>query len=182
LLQRAKELGYSALALTDHGNLYGAIEFYKKAKSLGIKPIIGAELYVAKRTRFDKTPKIDSKSYHLTVLAENEKGYKNLIKLVSKAYLEGFYYKPRVDKDLLREYSEGLIVLSGCPNGEIPRLILEGNYDLAKKKVFEYVEIFGKDNFFIEINYHPHLEDVKKLKKALVDGSYLWCSLRLSWR
>jgi DNA polymerase-3 subunit alpha len=169
LLQRAKELGYSALALTDHGNLYGAIEFYKKAKSLGIKPIIGAELYVAKRTRFDKTPKIDSKSYHLTVLAENEKGYKNLIKLVSKAYLEGFYYKPRVDKDLLREYSEGLIVLSGCPNGEIPRLILEGNYDLAKKKVFEYVEIFGKDNFFIEINYHPNLEDVKKLKKALVD-------------
>jgi len=169
LLQRTKELGYSALALTDHGNLYGTIEFYKKAKSLGIKPLIGAELYLAKRTRFDRTPKIDSKSYHLTVLTENEKGYKNLIKLVSKAYLEGFYYKPRVDKELLREYHEGLIVLSGCPNGEIPRLILEGNYDLAKKKVFEYLEIFGKDNFFIEINYHPNLEDVKKLKKALID-------------
>lgn len=162
---------YEALALTDHGNLYGAIEFYKKAKAFGIKPIIGVELYLARRKRFDRTPKIDSKSYHLTVLAENEKGYQNLLKLISKAYLEGFYYKPRVDKDLLKEFREGLIVLSGCPNGEIPRLILEGNYNEAKKKVYEYLEIFGKDNFFLEVNYHPNLEEARKLKKALIDLS-----------
>ncbi|MER3581532.1 MAG: DNA polymerase III subunit alpha [Patescibacteria group bacterium] len=171
LIKRAKELEYEALAITDHGNLYGAVEFYKKAKNAGIKPIIGVELYLAKRTRFDRTPKIDSKSYHLTVLAENEKGYKNLIKLVSKAHLEGFYYKPRVDKELLKEFNEGLIVFSGCPTGEIPKILLEGNYELAKKKVYEYLDIFGKENFFIELNYHPNMEDSKKIKKALIDLS-----------
>lgn len=169
LLARAKELGYEALAITDHGNLYGVIEFYKKAKGVGIKPIIGVELYLAKRSRFDKVPKVDSKSYHLTVLAENEEGYRNLLKLVSYAHLEGFYYKPRVDKDLLRKYNKGLIVLSGCPNGEIPQLLLIGDYETAKKKVFEYKEIFGENNFYIEINYHPNVEDSKKVKKLLLN-------------
>ncbi|MFN3967253.1 MAG: PHP domain-containing protein, partial [Endomicrobiia bacterium] len=167
LISRALELEYKALALTDHGNLYGAIEFYKKAKKAGLKPIIGVEAYLAPRSRFDKTAKIDSRSYHLTLLAENEKGYRNLLQLITKAWLEGFYYKPRIDKEILKEHSQGLIALSGCPQGEIPKILLAGNFDLAKKKAFEYLEIFGQDNFYLEVNYHPNLEDTKKLRQAL---------------
>lgn len=168
LIETALELEYEALALTDHGNMHGAIEFYKKAKKKGLKPIIGCEVYLAPRSRFDKEAKIDSKSYHLTLLAKNEKGYKNLIKLVSKAWLEGFYYKPRIDKDILREYNEGLICLSGCPSGEIPKLLLKGQYALAKQQALEYQNIFGKENFYLEINYHPKIEDSVKLKKLIV--------------
>jgi DNA polymerase-3 subunit alpha len=168
LIKRALELGFSALALTDHGTLSGAIEFYKKAKKAGIKPIIGCEAYLAPRTRFDKTPKIDSKSYHLTLLAKDEKGYKNLIKLVTKGWLEGFYYKPRIDKEILREYSEGLICLSGCPASEISKALLSQNYNLAKKLAFEYLDIFGKGNFYLEVDYHPKIEDSKKLKPLLI--------------
>jgi DNA polymerase III subunit alpha len=168
LIKRASELGFSTLALTDHGTLSGAIEFYKKAKKAGIKPIIGCEVYLAPRTRFDKTAKIDSKSYHLTLLAKDEKGYKNLIKLVTKGWLEGFYYKPRIDKEILREYSEGLICLSGCPSSEISKALLSQNYDLAKKLAFEYLDIFGQGNFYIEIDYHPKIEDSKKLKPLLI--------------
>ena len=167
LIQRALELDYKALALTDHGNLYGTIEFYKKAKKLGLKPIIGLEAYLAPRSRFDKATKVDSKIYHLTLLAKNEIGYKNLIKLTTKAWLEGFYYKPRIDKEILKEHSEGLICLSGCPSGEISKTVLSGNYDLAKKKIFEYLDIFGKDNFYLEVNYHHNIEDSKKIKEAL---------------
>ncbi len=168
LIKRALELNYSALALTDHGNLYGAIEFYTKAKKAGLKPIIGVETYLAPRSRFDKTTKIDSKNFHLTLLAQNEKGYRNLLYLVTKAWLEGFYYKPRIDKELLKECSQGLICLSGCPQGEIPKLLLGGNFDLAKKKVYEYLDIFGRDNFYLEVNYHPKIEDGVKLKSALI--------------
>jgi DNA polymerase-3 subunit alpha len=168
LIKRASELGFPALALTDHGTLSGAIEFYKKAKKAGIKPIIGCEVYLAPRTRFDKTAKIDSKSYHLTLLAKDEKGYKNLIKLVTKGWLEGFYYKPRIDKEILREYSEGLICLSGCPSSEISKALLSQNYDLAKKLAFEYLDIFGQGNFYIEIDYHSKIEDSKKLKNLLI--------------
>jgi DNA polymerase-3 subunit alpha len=168
LIKRASELGFPALALTDHGTLSGAIEFYKKAKKAGIKPIIGCEVYLAPRTRFDKTAKIDSKSYHLTLLAKDEKGYKNLIKLVTKGWLEGFYYKPRIDKEILREYSEGLICLSGCPASEISKALLSQNYDLAKKLAFEYLDIFGQGNFYIEIDYHPKIEDSKKLRNLLI--------------
>jgi DNA polymerase-3 subunit alpha len=168
LINRACELGFPALALTDHGTLSGAIEFYKKAKKAGIKPIIGCEVYLAPRTRFDKTAKIDSKSYHLTLLAKDEKGYKNLIKLSTKGWLEGFYYKPRIDKEILKEYSEGLICLSGCPSSEISKALLSQNYDLAKKLVFEYLDIFGKGNFYLEIDYHPKIEDAKKLKNLLI--------------
>src|SRR3989344_6758149 len=114
LVRRAAELEMDSLALTDHGNLYGAIEFYQKAKKAGIKPIVGAELYVAYEKMRDKRPGLDDKRYHLTVLAANLTGYKNLIKLVTKSHLEGFYYKPRIDKELLRQFSQGLIVLSGC--------------------------------------------------------------------
>jgi DNA polymerase-3 subunit alpha len=168
LIKRASELGFPALALTDHGTLSGAIEFYKKAKKAGIKPIIGCEVYLAPRTRFDKTARIDSKSYHLTLLAKDEKGYKNLIKLVTKGWLEGFYYKPRIDKEILREHSEGLICLSGCPASEISKALLSQNYDLAKKLAFEYLDIFGHGNFYIEIDYHPKIEDSKKLKNLLI--------------
>jgi len=146
----------------------GVIEFYKKAKKSGIKPIIGCEIYLAPRTRFDKTAKIDSKNYHLTLLAQDEKGYKNLIKLITKGWLEGFYYKPRIDKELLKEYAEGIICLSGCPSGEIPKALLNQNYDLAKKLAFEYLEIFGPGNFYLEVDYHPKIEDSRKLKSLLI--------------
>lgn len=168
LIDRALELDYQALALTDHGNMHGAIEFYKKAKKKGLKPIIGCEVYLAPRTRFDKEPKIDSRSYHLTLLAKDETGYKNLIKLVSKAWLEGFYYKPRIDKNILREYSQGLICLSGCPSGEIPRFLLKGQYDVAKQLTLEYQSIFGRENFYLEINYHPKISDSVKLRKLII--------------
>ncbi|MFN7088723.1 MAG: PHP domain-containing protein, partial [Candidatus Paceibacteria bacterium] len=137
ILDRIKELGMDAVALTDHGVLYGAIEFYTKAKSKGVKPIIGCELYLAPRTLYDKDPNRDSFYYHLPVLVENNIGYQNLLNLVTKAHLEGFYYKPRVDKEILKEHSQGLIALSGCPQGEIPKILLAGNFDLAKKKVYE---------------------------------------------
>ena len=125
----AKSFGMPALALTDHGALYGAIQFYKECKKVGIKPIIGVEAYIANRSRFDKEPRIDNKRFHLTLLAKNNTGYQNLIKLVTLAHLEGYYYKPRVDKDLLRQYHEGLIALSGCLGGEVASQLLSGRTD-----------------------------------------------------
>ena len=127
MVRRAKEFGMPALGLTDHGNMYGAIEFYKECIAQGVKPIIGVEGYVAVRTRFDKEPGVDNRRYHITLLAKNLTGYKNLIKLVTKANLEGYYYKPRMDKDLLREYHEGIICLSGCLGGELSRAIQGGD-------------------------------------------------------
>ncbi|HBA52759.1 TPA: DNA polymerase III subunit alpha, partial [Candidatus Azambacteria bacterium] len=124
LLDRAKELGMDSLALTDHGVLYGAIEFYREAKKRGIKPIIGVETYLAPNGRLNKRPKIDDKRYHLILLAKNRTGYQNLLKLVTAAHLDGFYYKPRIDKEILRAHSEGLIGLSACIGGELPRMIL----------------------------------------------------------
>ena len=127
LIDRAKELNMPAIAITDHGSMYGAIDFYKAAKARDIKPIIGCEVYIAPKSRFDKMA-IDGESYyHLILLAENEQGYKNLIKMVSLAYSEGFYYKPRVDKELLKQYSEGIICLSACIAGEIPAAIIRDN-------------------------------------------------------
>jgi len=158
LLDYAKELGYEAVALTDHGNLYGAIEFYKEAKKRNIKPIIGAELYLAPRSRFSKEGKIDSLNFHLTVLAKNFTGYKNLVKLVTIANLEGFYYRPRIDKESLFKYKDGLIILSGCPSGQIPYLIREKKFDEALKVAYEYKEVFG-DDFYIEIQNHPNIKD-----------------------
>ncbi|MBI2252277.1 MAG: PHP domain-containing protein, partial [Armatimonadetes bacterium] len=132
LLQKAKELKMEAIAITDHGNLYGAVEFYEKAKEYGIKPIIGCEVYLAKRTRFDRIPKIDDDQYHLILLAQNQEGYQNLLKLVTLSNLEGFYYKPRVDKELLKKYHCGLIALSGCIGGDIACLILKEEEEEAK--------------------------------------------------
>jgi len=167
LIERAKELGMKALALTDHGNLYGAVEFYKKALKAEIKPILGVETYVAYRSRFEKQAKIDDKYFHLTLLAENNVGWKNLIQLITKSHLEGFYYRPRVDKELLRQYHEGLIALSGCPAGEIPRLFEEDKFEEAEKAAYEYQEIFGKENFFLEIGHHPNIPELNKINNAI---------------
>jgi DNA polymerase-3 subunit alpha len=167
LIERAKELGMKALALTDHGNLYGAVEFYKKAVKAEIKPILGIEAYIAPRSRFDKQTKIDDKYFHLVLLCENQTGWRNLVQLSTKSHLEGFYYKPRMDKELLRKHHEGLIALSGCPAGEIPQLLLNDKFEEAEKKAKEYQEIFGENNFFLEIGHHPHVPDIIKINDGL---------------
>ncbi len=154
LLDRAKELGQTAMAITDHGNMYGVVDFYKAAKKRGIKPIIGCEVYVAKRSRHDKVHELDGENRHLVLLCENETGYKNLIAMVSQGFIEGFYNRPRVDLELLRERHEGLIALSACLAGEIPRALAQNNYPLAKEAALRYQEIFGKENFFLELQDH----------------------------
>ena len=154
LVARAKELGQTALAITDHGVMYGAVTFYKACCAAGIKPIIGCEVYVAPRTRFDKEHGIDSEYTHLILLCKNETGYKNLCYLVSAAFTEGFYTKPRIDWQLLHERAEGLICLSGCIAGAIPRMINSGNYEGAKNKALELRELFGEDGFYLEIQDH----------------------------
>lgn len=166
LIKRAADLEMGALALTDHGNLYGAIEFYQKATKAGITPILGVEAYVAYNDMLQKRPGIDNTRYHLTLLAATNEGYKNLIKLVSKAHLEGFYYKPRVDKALLRRHSKGIIALSGCLQGEIPRAIKNKKPELAERIIGEYQDIFGKENFYLEVQ--PHLmADQREVNEAL---------------
>ena len=156
LVSYAKELGMDSLAITDHGVMYGAVEFYQECTKAGIKPIIGCEVYLAKGSHLDMTEKT---RYHLILLAENDIGYHNLMRIVSKGQLEGFYYKPRVDKDILRTYSEGIICLSACIAGEVPRLINSGNMDGARRCVQEYIDIFGKDNYFLEIQNHDIPEE-----------------------
>ncbi len=166
LLERTKELGMDSIAVTDHGVLYGAIEFYKKAKRAGIKPILGVEAYMAPKSRFDKEP--GERYFHLILLCENLTGWKNLVKLVSRANLEGYYYKPRMDKELLKEHHEGLLALSGCLSGEVTRLLLNDRYEDAKKAALEYEEIFGKGNFFLEIGDHPKIPDVMKVRNEII--------------
>jgi len=151
LMKKMVSLGMKSVAITDHGVMYGAIEFYEKAKKYNIKPIIGCEVYTAKRSRFDKEYRIDSNVGHLVLLAKNMKGYKNLIKIVSKAYTEGFYYKPRVDYELLEKYSEGLICLSACISGDIPNLLINNDYKGAKNLAIKLNNIYGKDNFYLEL-------------------------------
>ena len=154
LIATAKAQGQTALAITDHGNMFGAIDFYKAAKKEGIKPIIGCEVYVAVRNRTDKVHGIDSKRYHLILLCENETGYKNLIKMVSSAWVDGFYMKPRIDHALLEEYHEGIIALSACLAGEVPQKLLAGDYEGAKEIALWYQSTFGKENYFIELQDH----------------------------
>ena len=158
LMDRVKECGQTAIACTDHGVMYGCVQFYKAAKKAGIKPIIGCEVYVATRTRFDKVNKIDGNN-HLILLCKNETGYKNLAKLVSAAFIEGFYSKPRVDKQLLEQYHEGLICLSACLAGEIPQAILSGDYERAKVSALWYRDLFGEGNYYIELQDHGLEED-----------------------
>ncbi len=169
LFPRAKDLGYDAVAITDHGNMFGAVKFYQQAVASGVKPIIGCEMYVAPGSRFEKRSQkrgADA-SYHLVLLAKNEAGYRNLIKLVSIGYLEGFYYKPRIDKEVLSAHSEGLIALSACVKGEIPQLVLSGRMDEAKRALHSYLDIFGRENFYIELMRHG-LEDEEKANEGLL--------------
>ncbi len=166
LIARVKELGMDAVAITDHGVLYGAVEFYKKAKKAGVKPILGVETYVAPRDRFSK--EAYERYYHLILLAANNTGWKNLIKLVTKAHLEGFYYKPRIDKEILREFHEGLIGTSACLGGEVNQALLAGKFEEAKKIALEYEEILGKGNFYLEIGDHPHIPEVVKVRPEII--------------
>jgi len=171
LLDYVKKLGMDSVALTDHGNIYGAVEFYKKAKERGIKPIIGSEIYLAIEKMNQERPNIDDKRYHLVLLVKNEEGYKNLVKLLTRAHLEGFYYKPRVDEKLLAKHSKGLIALSACLAGKIPKLILAKKMDEAERQALKYQEIFGKDNFYLDIQYHPNSKEQKFVNKELISIS-----------
>ncbi len=161
LMDRVKELGQDAVAITDHGVMYGVIDFYKAAKAAGVKPIIGCEVYVAPRTRFDKVHGIDNENAHLVLLCQNETGYRNLSYLVSKGFLEGFYGRPRIDMELLRQHSEGLIALSACLAGAIPRRLKIDDYDGAKALALEYSEIFGPETFYLELQNHGIPEQAK---------------------
>ncbi|MBL9202181.1 MAG: DNA polymerase III subunit alpha, partial [Opitutaceae bacterium] len=157
LMDRAAELGMSAMALTDHGNLYGAIEFYQQAKAKGIKPLIGCELYLVETSRLEKKGRTDDEGksiFHLGLLAKNLTGYQNLLKLVSDAHLKGFYYKPRTDIETLAKHANGLIGFTGCLASLVPQRLLAGNYEEARKACARFVEIFGKENYFVEIQDH----------------------------
>ncbi|MDD6356277.1 MAG: DNA polymerase III subunit alpha [Oscillospiraceae bacterium] len=165
LVSRAKELGMTSLAITDHGNMYGAVDFYDECKKQGVKPIIGCEVYVAPRTRFDRDKVLDKEYNHLVLLVKNETGYKNLIKMVSSSYTEGFYFKPRVDHDLLEKYSDGLVCLSACLAGEIPQALLRRDYDEAKRVALWYNEVFDDGNYYLELQNHGLDE-----QKVVLDG------------
>jgi len=167
LLDLTEKYDMDALALTDHGVMGGAVKFYREAKRRGIKPIIGCEIYLAPGDRRERRARNGEKYYHLVLLAENARGYSNLVSIVSLAQTEGFYYKPRADKQLLREYHEGLIALSACQSGEIPRLLLAGRKEAARATAAEYAEIFGADNFYVELQDHGTERD-KRLRKELV--------------
>ena len=168
LLDRVEELGMDSVAITDHGNLYGAIEFYKKAKERGIKPIMGAEIYLSFEGMEQKRPGIDDTSYHLIVLAKNEKGYQNLVKILTAAHLKGFYYRPRVDEEFLAQHSEGLIALSACLAGKISRFILSQKIEEAEQTALKYEDMFGKGNFFLELQNHPAISEQKIATEGLV--------------
>lgn len=154
VVSHAKEIGQTSIAITDHGVMYGAVDFYKECKAQGIKPIIGCECYVAPRSRHNKVYGIDSERYHLVLLCKDNKGYENLIAMVSKSWTEGFYTKPRIDRELLEKHHEGIIALSGCLAGEIPRALLRGDYEEAKETALWYKNTFGKDNYFLEVQNH----------------------------
>ena len=169
LMDKCKELGMDSVAMTDHGVMYGAVEFYKAAKAAGVHPVIGCEVYATKGDMKDRTP-MNSDYSHLVLLAENQTGYKNLIKLVSLAYTEGFYYKPRIDYRILESYTEGIICLSACLGGDIPQFILRDDMESADKLALKLKNMFGKDNFFLELQDHG-LEDQPKVNAALIDMS-----------
>ena len=166
LLKKASEYKMPSLAITDHGNMFGAVDFYKTAKKYGIKPIIGCEVYVAPKSRLEKSTQegISDSSYHLILLAKNTTGYKNLVTLVSAGYLEGFYYRPRIDKEILAKHTEGLIALSSCMKGEVQRLILKGQEEEAYKSASFYKELMGERRFYLEIQDHgiPEQKDINK--------------------
>lgn len=167
LVKRVKELGMDSVAITDHGVMYGAVDFYKACVKEGIHPVIGCEVYVAPRSRFDKENKYDASNYHLVLLAETQKGYENLMKLVSFGFTEGFYYKPRIDFELMEKYSEGIIAMSACLGGHIPQLLLSNQKEKAYEIAMKYRDIFGKDNYFLELQIHGY-EQEKEVNEQLV--------------
>lgn len=168
LIERAKSFGMGALAITDHGAMYGSFKFYLKAKAAGIKPIIGVETYVARRSRFDKEAKVDTDPYHLVLLAKNETGYKNLMKLVTLAHLEGYYYKPRIDWEILEKHHDGIICLSACLHGQVPALLRNNQDDEAESIARQYAGLFGKYHYYIELQRHPKIEDCDTVNEKLV--------------
>src|SRR4030067_531671 len=165
LVKRAQEMGMPALALTDHGTMFGVIDFYNAAMAVGIKPIIGVEAYLAARGMRDRDAQWDKKSSHLLLLAENETGYRNLLSISSAAQLEDFYYYPRIDHEFLAQHAEGLICTTGCMSAEVPRLIQQGNIERARQQLDWYYEVFGPERFFLELQTHeiPELENVNKM-------------------
>ena len=174
LVKRAKELGYDSLAITDHGVMYGVIDFYEAARAEGIKPLIGCEIYVSPGSRFDReNTRGEERYYHLVLLAENNQGYKNLSKIVSRGFTEGFYYKPRVDMEVLEQYHEGIIALSACLAGEVAVNLRKNNYEGAKEAALRHLKIFGENNYFLEMQDHGLAEQatvnagVMRLSKEL---------------
>lgn len=168
LINRAKTLGMTTLALTDHGAMYGSFKFYLKAKAAGIKPILGVETYVARRSHLDKEGKIDTDPYHLVLLAQNDMGYRNLMKLVTFAHLDGFYYKPRIDWELLQKHHEGIICLSACLQGQVPQLLLSGNEKEAEAVAAQYRDLFGPDHYYLEIQKHVKIPQAEELNAKIV--------------
>lgn len=168
LIERAKSFGMDTLAITDHGAMYGSFKFYLKAKAEGIKPIIGVETYVARRSRFDKEARVDTDPYHLILLAKNEIGYKNLMKLVTLAHLEGYYYRPRIDWEILQQYHEGLICTSACLQGQLPQLLRNGQAEEAEKVAQGYSELFGPDHYYLELQKHPKIPEQDEVNEKLV--------------
>ncbi len=168
LVQRVKEMNMPAVAITDHGTMYGVIEFFNAAKGAGVKPIIGLEAYLSPRRMSDKDSRLDKQASHLLLLAENDTGYKNLLKIASKAQLEGFYYNPRIDHDFLAAHAEGLIATSGCMAAEIPRIIMDKGADAAREKLDWYYDVFGADNFFLELQEHD-IKELGTINKALME-------------
>ena len=166
LVRRTGELGMDAMSITDHGSLYGVVDFYSECKDAGIKPIIGCELYVAHGSRRDRTPN-ERTANHLVVIAKDNTGYRNLLQLVTRSHLEGFHYRPRIDKELLQEHRQGLICLSGCPSAEVPTLLADGNYEAAKQQVGWYRELFG-ENYFLELQQHQHIEQLPRINDGLI--------------
>ncbi|MCX6785336.1 MAG: DNA polymerase III subunit alpha [Candidatus Komeilibacteria bacterium] len=171
LVKKAKKFGMSAVALTDHGSMYGVIEFYQECKKAGIKPIIGMEAYLAPKSRHDKQGRLDNEPFHLVLLAKNQQGYQNLLKLTTFAHLEGFYYKPRIDWQLLEQYHEGLIGLSACLQGQIPKAITNGDLNQARELVQKYQNLFGQDNFYLEVQYHPNIPQQQIINEQLAKFS-----------
>lgn len=170
LVRKAKELNMDAIAITDHGSMYGVVEFFKQAKKEGIKPILGFEAYVAQRKMTDKESDKDKNQYHLVLLAENQEGYKNLIKICSEGFVNGFYYKPRIDYDVLKKYSKGIIALSACLGGEVQSYLLDNNYEEAVKTAVNYREIFGENNFYLELQDHG-MKEQEKVNEQLIKMS-----------
>ncbi|MBU0648408.1 PHP domain-containing protein, partial [Patescibacteria group bacterium] len=167
IVSRAKELGMEAVALTDHGTMYGVVEFYEKAKEQGIKPILGLEAYLSPRRMIDKTPKIDSDNRHLTLLAKDLDGYRNLIKITSAGHLQGYYYKPRIDYDFLRKHGQGIVCLSGCLNGPIAKSFERNDEKMARAHAQELLDIFGED-FYLELQHHAGHEDQQRANGGMI--------------